>query len=161
MTIDETWNVSQVCVSPCIWATVIFPVRSEFSVCVAEASTVCWVFLKGLLRCHSHTVQLTHSKWTIQWLSNIQSCAPTVTGNFRAFITPKVSPIPFSAISPPQAPGSRSPASSLYRVVCSARFLHGLACRSVLCDWLPSRSRRFQVHLWVACISTSFLTMAE
>lgn len=118
-------------------------------------------FFKGLLRCHSHTVQLTHSKWTIQWLSNIQSCAPTVTGNFRAFITPKVSPIPFSAISPPQAPGSRSPASSLYRVVCSARFLHRLACHSVLCDWLPSRSRRFQVHLWVACISTSFLTMAE
>lgn len=118
-------------------------------------------FFKGLLRCHSHTVQLTHSKWTIQWLSNIQSCAATITGNFRAFITPKVSPIPFRAISPPRAPGSCSSASSLYRVVCSARFLHGVACHLVLCDWLPSSSRRFQVHLWVACISTSFLAMAE
>lgn len=137
------------------------PYRSEFGICVAEASTGWWVFFRGLLRCHSHTVQLTHSKWTIQRISNIQSCAATVTVGFRALSSLQKLAHTLWCISPPRAPGGCPPAFCLCRAVGSARFLHGVTCHSVLCDWLPSSSRRFQVRLWVACISTSFLAVAE
>ena len=92
---------------------------------------------------------------------------------WSTFITPRVSPIPCSASSLPRAPGNHSPAFILYSAVCSAHFLwNGVAYHSVLCDWLPSRSRRFSsssmhsvypcfipFHGWIKfyCMDTSHL----